>query len=89
MSLRLLALALLISSTALSGCLTTFAASDERLVETASFDNDCPEDRIEIVSKNEQGGGGQYVLNVCGTEIKYKRTGSVYHRADQSPVPAN
>jgi len=61
--------------------------SDGSLIRTASFDNDCPRERIEIVSKDEGVGSGQYVLNVCGTQIKYKRTGTVYHRADQNPVP--
>jgi hypothetical protein len=62
--------------------------SDERLRRTASFDNDCPVQQVSIVSKEESMmGSGNYVLSVCGREIKYKRTGTVYHRADRSPIP--
>ena len=79
-----------LSVSSLSGCIPgmMMGRSDGRLLRTASFDNSCPVDQVKIVSKDESFmGGGNYVLNVCGREIRYKRSGTVYHRADRSPIP--
>lgn len=75
----------LVALLGLTGCLN-LAASDNRLIKTAAFDHDCPEDQIEIVSKDDGMGSGTYVLNVCGTEQRYKRAGTVYYDADNPPV---
>lgn len=83
------ALLALVSTPLLGGCMPglMMGRSDGKLIQTASFDNDCPRDRVKIVSKDEGMGSGQYVLDVCGTEVKYKRSGTVYYRADRSPIP--
>lgn len=82
------ALLAIASTFLLGGCMPglMMGRSDGTLIRTASFDNDCPAERIKIVSKDEGLGSGQYVLDVCGTEIKYKRSGTVYYRADR-PLP--
>ena len=64
----------------------------DKLVKTASFDNNCPPEKIKIVTEQDQGmsGTGQYALDVCGTQKKYKRAGTMYYDADKGgPLGAN
>ena len=68
------------------GCMSF--ESRGKLISTASFDNDCPEEKIVVLSDDHGLDWGRYKLDVCGTEVKYKRTGSIYHRADVDPVDA-
>jgi hypothetical protein len=57
----------------------------DKLVKTASFDTNCPPEKIKIVSEDDQGmsGTGQYALDVCGTQKKYKRAGTMYYDAEK------
>jgi hypothetical protein len=57
----------------------------DTLIKTASFDNDCPPDKISIISREEGFGHANVLLDVCGKKIKYKRTGTIYHKADKAP----
>jgi len=71
----------------LTGCMSAYymaGGGDETLIKTASFDNDCPPDKISIISRDEGLGSANILLDVCGKKIKYKRTGTIYHRADKS-----
>lgn len=74
----------------LIGTLTTAACAHmgmtvnrDQLKTTASFDHNCPLEQIQIVSEQDNGmaGTGSYVLNVCGSEHKYKRAGTMYYDA--------
>ena len=52
----------------------------------ASVDNDCSVEDIKVIRISEQKGNGNYVLCVNGKEMRYRRTGSVFHRQGVSPV---
>jgi hypothetical protein len=56
-----------------------------KLVKTASFDHNCPADKIQVVNEDDQGmsATGQFALDVCGTPRKYKRVGTLYYDADK------
>lgn len=72
------------SSFALTGCGGMGMGLDRgKLVKTASFDHDCPAEKVKIVSEDDQGmsGTGQYALDVCGKPMKYKRAGTMYYDA--------
>ncbi len=62
-----------------------FTVDKSKLIKTASFDNNCPEDKIQIVSEDDAGmsGTGNYGLNVCGAAKKYKRAGTMYYDAEK------
>lgn len=59
--------------------------SDESLIRKVSFDTNCPETQIKITKKMEDAGQGDYVLDACGKEVKYKRTGTVYYPEGKQP----
>ena len=46
------------------GCQTL--ENKDRLLETASFDNDCPKQDISVVSEDYGDKWGKYDLDVCG-----------------------
>ena len=73
-----------LASTAV-GCLPGASLDKGKLVKTASFDNGCPADKIQLVSEDDHGmdGTGQYLLSVCGTQKKYKRAGTIYYDAEK------
>lgn len=72
-----------------TGCASMgFGTDTPKLVGTASFDHNCPKDKIQVVSE-EPGSTGVtlYVLDVCGTKKKYKRAGTLYYDAEKgSPM---
>lgn len=86
---KLLVVALL----SLSGCMmgSMYGITDESaLISTASFDSGCPKDQLKIISSERVDmGSSLYQLEGCGKQLKYKRTGTVYHQADKSPIPGN
>lgn len=72
-------------------CIACMGASldKEKLVKTASFDNNCPQDKIQVVQEDDHGmeGTGNYLLKVCGADKRYKRAGTMYYDADKgSPL---
>ena len=62
------------------GCASMGFTSDTKaLIKQASFDNNCPEDKVSVTRSMEGGvGTASFVLDVCGTEKHYKRMGSSY-----------
>jgi electron transfer flavoprotein alpha/beta subunit len=66
------------------GCIA-LGVSRGKLIQTASFDHDCPEEKIKVLKEMEDMGTGNYLLDICGKEAKYKRTGSVYYDAKNPP----
>jgi len=70
----------------LGGCIgVVMGRSDSSLIRTAAADNDCPRNEISVVGREQAPGSGQYVLDVCGTEVKYRRTGAVYSLVPSVP----
>ena len=69
---------------AAGGCASMGFSSDTgALVKQASFDHNCPADKIKVVRSMEGGiGEASFVVDVCGTEQRYKRLGTMY--VDQS-----
>lgn len=71
-------------------CLPGASLDKAKLVSTASFDNGCPKEKIDVVSEDDHGmdGTGNYLLKVCGADKRYKRAGTIYYDADKgSPIP--
>jgi hypothetical protein len=58
---------------------------DAALIKVVSFDTGCAADQIKVLNRDDSAGFGMYNVNACGKELKYKRTGTVYHAADKSP----
>ena len=72
-----------------TGCAAMgFTSSDKKLVEQASFDHKCPPEKIRVVDKMEGGvGDASFIVDVCGTERRYKRMGSAYYDVENgSPL---
>ncbi len=61
-------------------------ATVDDLKDHVAVDNNCSENDIKITSVSEQRGNGNYVLCVNGKEMRYRRTGSVFHRQGVSPI---
>tara|TARA_R100001369_G_C3311009_1_gene167324 strand:+ start:1480 stop:1920 length:441 start_codon:yes stop_codon:yes gene_type:complete len=70
----------------IQGWLKRVDATVKDLKKHVAVDNDCSVDDIKITSVSEQKGNGNYVLCVNGKEMRYRRTGSVFHRQGVSPV---
>ncbi|GAC1537792.1 MAG: hypothetical protein NVS3B10_02170 [Polyangiales bacterium] len=71
-------------------CLPGASLDKTKLVSTASFDNGCPKEKIDVVTADDHGmdGTGNYLLKVCGADKRYKRAGTLYYDADKgSPIP--
>lgn len=67
------------------GCLPGAKLNEGKLVKTASFDHGCPEQKIQLMSEDDDGlgGTGRYLLDVCGEQKRYKRMGTMYYDADK------
>lgn len=61
-------------------------ATVDDLKKHVAVDNNCSVEDIKVTSISEQKGNGNYVLCVEGKEMRYRRTGSVFHRQGVSPV---
>jgi hypothetical protein len=70
----------------IKGWLKKVDATLDDLKDHVAVDNDCNSEQIKIISASEQKGNGNYVLCVNGKEMRYRRTGSVFHRQGVSPV---
>jgi len=56
-------------------------AHQNQVARSATFDHDCPVERIEVVSLDqmEQGEPTRFAVLVCGDERTYRRIGSMYY----------
>ena len=70
----------------IQGWLKRVDAQVKDLKEHVAVDNNCSVEDIKLTSLSEQKGNGNYVLCVKGKEMRYRRTGSVFHRQGVSPV---
>ncbi|MDT0691573.1 hypothetical protein RM549_17410 [Salegentibacter sp. F188] len=70
----------------IKGWLKRSDATLEDLKDHVAVDNNCSVDDILITSASEQKGNGNYVLCVDGKEMRYRRTGSVFHRQGVNPL---
>lgn len=80
-------LVVLCSAVLLASCASAgFTSSEGKLLKQASFDHDCPEEKIKVL-KSMEGGLGQasFVLDVCGTERRYERMGTAYYEKGNEP----
>jgi len=78
----------LLLAVATGGCMPGAGLDKEKLVQTASFDHDCPQEKVRLVNEQDDGmaATGRYVLDVCGEKKKYKRAGTLYYDADTGLV---
>lgn len=51
-----------------------------------SVDTGCPADKIILKNLSEQLGNAIYIVDVCGKEMKYRRTGSVFFEDGKGPI---
>ena len=74
----------LAAAAAFCGCLPGASLDEDALLKTASFDHDCPPEKIQIVTVDDGGmdATGRYLLEVCGNKKKYKRMGTKYYDAE-------
>lgn len=77
-----------VASTASQGCLPGASLDKEKLVQTAAFDHGCPEQKVRLVTEDDDGmaATGRYVLDVCGEQKRYKRAGTMYYDAETGLV---
>lgn len=68
------------------GWLKRLDSSVKDLKKHVAVDNDCATDDIKVMTISEQKGNGNYVLCVNGKEMRYRRTGSVFHRQGVNPL---
>lgn len=69
--------------------LKKFDATTDDLKKHVAVDNDCNVSDVILLNISEQKGNGIYSLCVKGTEMKYRRAGSVFFRADEDPLSKN
>jgi len=50
-----------------------------------AVENDCDEKEVVFLRISEQKGNGMYSVCVQGEEVKYKRMGSVFMKANENP----
>ena len=65
--------------------LRRFDATLEDLRKHIAVENDCDLKNIKFLNISEQKGNGMYSVCVKGTEMKYKRMGTVFMKSDQDP----
>src|SRR5690349_16573543 len=71
------------------GCASIGGTYDEsKLKAQASFDTQCPAEKISIVRMKDDGmaGTGNFVLEACGKQWNYVRLGRSYFEESKSPV---
>jgi hypothetical protein len=68
-----------------TGCATMgFSSDKDQLVKTASFDHDCPREKVKVLAEQEEGiGVASFKLDVCGKEKRYKRMGTSFFDAEK------
>ena len=63
-----------------------FDATTDDLKKHVAVDNDCTIADVILLNISEQKGNGIYSLCVKGLEMKYRRAGSVFFKADEDPL---
>lgn len=58
----------------------TLGVSEDKLRQQVAFDEGCPPEKVQVVSKDEDQGTGSYRVRACGKELRYRRIGTVYER---------
>lgn len=66
--------------------LKKFDATTDDLKKHVAVDNDCTIADVILLNISEQKGNGMYSLCVKGIEIKYRRAGSVFFKAEEDPL---
>lgn len=56
------------------------------LIKYVAVDTGCSKEQITVKQKEDQAGNGVYILDVCGKEMKYRRTGSVFYKDGENPL---
>jgi hypothetical protein len=59
--------------------------TDEKLKQQVAFDEECEPGRIQVTSKQEDQGSGNYRVQACGKNLKYRRVGTVYSKVSADP----
>lgn len=62
-------------------------ATIEDLRKHIAVENDCELSDIKFLKISEQKGNGMYSVCVKGKEMKYRRIGTAFLKADQDPFP--
>ena len=62
-------------------------ATIEDLRKHISVENECELSEIKFLRISEQKGNGMYSVCVKGKEMKYRRIGSAFLKADEDPFP--
>jgi hypothetical protein len=67
-----------------------FTSDTDKLLKTASFDHDCPREKVRVINSQEDGlGAASFKLDVCGTPKRYKRMGTVFFDAEKGDLPGS
>lgn len=74
------------SDTSVTSWLKKFDATTDDLKKHVAVDNDCTIADVILLNISEQKGNGIYSLCVKGLEMKYRRAGSVFFKADEDPL---
>lgn len=68
------------------GFLKKINATVSDMKKHVSVDTGCPVNKIVLLELSEQKGNAIYVVDVCGTKMKYRRTGSVFFKDGENPL---
>jgi len=63
-----------------------FDATTDDLKKHVAVENDCKVEDVKLINISEQKGNGMYLLCVNGVEMKYRRMGSVFSRANENAL---
>lgn len=74
------------SDKSVTSWLKKFDATTDDLKKHVAVDNDCTIADVILLNISEQKGNGIYSLCVKGLEMKYRRAGSVFFKADEDPL---
>ena len=74
------------SDKSVTSWLKKFDATTDDLKKHVAVDNDCTIADVILLNISEQKGHGIYSLCVKGLEMKYRRAGSVFFKADEDPL---
>lgn len=61
-------------------------STEKDLINYVAVDTGCSKEQIAVKDKAEQAGNAVYILSVCGKEMKYRRTGSVFYKDGENPL---
>jgi len=64
-----------------TGCVT-----GGTVIRKVSFDKNCPEEQVEIVSSHKSMGQGSYKVEACGQNYIYEHAGTVVYEKGNGPL---